>query len=148
MSNIIHKRLQTLSEFVREAISNFEKDGGDASNYLSSIKAYVDFLDKPLEIGMFVPCGDDNNILDIKTCDINKYTQAGENIIFSGVNLRWCYPEFGDKEPFIGVTIKLLNKDDTQWCGGWENFIQTYLKGDRTIEALTKLKKFDIKRIC
>ncbi len=57
---------------------------------LDAITEYANFLKQPLELGMFVPCDLDGNVLikhNSYDSDINDYSKAKERVIFEGFSI-------------------------------------------------------------
>lgn len=96
-----------------------EINGGFGQEEIDKVWEYAKFINQPLELGMFVPCDEDGNILKepklrfelmsyVETYDYKEYKKAKERVLFEG---------FEDKEqPFFAF-------------GSFEN---------RTIEDLVK----------
>lgn len=111
---------------------------------LDKIYFYALFLKTPLSIGMFVPCNEEGIFItkpDPVYTDVYplikrqaEYSIAENKVLFKGIEVKNCKSEL-DGEEFIGVIV------NDQWCGGWDNFISSYLKGNATIEGLTNLKE-------
>jgi len=100
-------KLISMTDFVSNHIHS-----GCAVEQINKMRKYSEFLKKPLTLGMFIPCGDDGNILDfevyqgfviigttrdakkskIRRGDIygfrmyegSKYQQAQERVLFKG----------------------------------------------------------------
>lgn len=120
------------------------------------IKNYANFLNQQLNISQFVPAikvGDEWEVLEMPeyrdtkgmsnaySIDFNlgfdeameEYQTAKDNVIFEGFKVKWCKSQL-DGEEFFGVTL------NGQWCGGYDNFISSYLKDDETVNGLNNLK--------
>lgn len=74
---------------------------------------YANFLKKPLELGMFVPCDEDGNVLEkpneFASVGVFEYQQAKERVLFKGVE----YSNEGIKELSInGKVIWFKNAID------------------------------------
>lgn len=86
--------LKSMTDFVLEQLKITQSN----SEFKSSIKNYAEFLKQPLELGMFVPCDEDGNLIDVNsryTSDyehLNKeldkrYQQAKKHCIFNNNSL-------------------------------------------------------------
>lgn len=103
-------KLISTTDFVLET-SNKKLDFDNTNLYefsydnLHKIYKYANFLKKPLELGMFVPCDEDGNVLrkpkksQWYEYDLKKYQEAEERVLFKGF-------EVEDKTPntiWLGV---------------------------------------------
>jgi hypothetical protein len=95
------EKLISMTDFVLEQVKILIH-GKDPANikkydYVLRTTAYAKFLKQPLELWMFVPCGEDGNVLEEKSIfnttdedyifdseSFNKYQQAKERCLFDG----------------------------------------------------------------
>ena len=82
--------LQSMTDFVLEikVKSNKSSDFSFMMDY-SKIFNYAEFLIQPLQLGMFVPCDENGNVLDpsdvFKSCEKGfLYGKAKERVLFKG----------------------------------------------------------------
>tara|TARA_R110000782_G_scaffold92687_2_gene176087 strand:+ start:109 stop:555 length:447 start_codon:yes stop_codon:yes gene_type:complete len=126
-------KLISMVEYVKLQDSRIELHEG---TLFQNCRIYAHFLSQPLTLGMFVPCVDGEPITGEEYSPNGEITimfqQAQSRVLFEGFEIEWCTSELSG-ESFYGVT---LNK---QWCGSYGNFIDTYLKGNETIEGLNTL---------
>lgn len=141
MSKFRIDELMTMSDYI-DYISNCEITKEEMYDLICE---YNEFLNIPLNVSLF-------DKTEWYVGDMEKI-----NPVLSGLKLEVCTPKIGDiKTPFVGVTAKKRmtkeqlaivgnTKSDEQWCGGWENFISSYLYGNKTIGGLAEKKQFVIK---
>lgn len=79
--------------------------GMQRDDKLTKIERYANFLKTPLELGMFVPCDEDGNVLEYiewleneeltkeRILYENEYNQAKERVIFEGFQICICNGE-------------------------------------------------------
>ena len=82
--------LQSMTDFVLEikVKSNKSSDFSFMMDY-SKIFNYADFLKQPLQLGFFVPCDENGNVLDpsdaFRSCEKGfVYSKAKERVLFNG----------------------------------------------------------------
>lgn len=85
-------KLITLSQFVLEKDEQIRKGKIDAYCFTMSVTDYALFLQRPLELGMFIPCDDQGNVLQEPTdmynspqyyeAELGEYLSAKEKILF------------------------------------------------------------------
>ena len=89
-------KLQSMTDFVlskEEALKNYEKIHyyGEGLDIALEMVKYANFLKQPLEIWMFIPCGDDGDILENPSCntscDPSDFSEDGK----CGIN--GCYAQ-------------------------------------------------------
>ena len=123
-------KLVSMTDFVLEQRNIYVEDRITKANvglhvYLSKTSNYANFLKQPLQLGFFVPCDEDGNVLEepnsknyneetngwFNAC--NEYQQAKERVIF---------------DSFYVFDDTLYQNDEMFWVGQF---------GDTTIEDLT-----------
>jgi len=113
------KKLISMTDFVLEQDVEFKP----TRTYKELVINYAKFLKQPLELWMFVPCGEDGNVLTKSTMSENtceddcnhkncvlemneciKYQQAKERCLFEGCNIfdGWCL-QFADATLFEDI---------------------------------------------
>ena len=96
-------KLISMKDFVLKQKEQLHEDEtGFLNDRLKNIFNYANFLNQPLTLGMFVPCDEDGNVLEVcKQKDVcskslsgncicpksDKYQQAKERVLFEGVKL-------------------------------------------------------------
>ena len=85
---INYMKLISMTDYVLEAYEKIEND----REFSDKVFQYATFLKKPLQLGMFVPCDDDDNILHdpglIPSYELEQYCKAKEKVIFEGFDVR------------------------------------------------------------
>ena len=84
--------LKSMTDFVLEQMKEFKKDGATQRLYI--IEKYANFLKQPLTLSMFVPCGDDGEVLEDPNAGMygydhvyERYSKAKERCLFEGFEL-------------------------------------------------------------
>ena len=93
-------KLIKMTDFVLEQqdwLKN-QDDGFETGDFFDRVTTYAKFLSQPLELGMFVPCDEDGNVLT-DPCKRNRYcadmcqgscqteyNEAKERVLFEGMN--------------------------------------------------------------
>jgi len=116
-----------MTDFVLQNKANFEgykteEYGTFSYNHLIRIEDYANFLKKPLELSMFVPVGEDGNVLKEPTFDCymqpkemdrqySVYKDAKDKVIFKGFELISINNEISiakniSKDLYIGLGFK------------------------------------------
>src|SRR5690554_277878 len=124
------KKLINMTDYVLESVKNINEVG--VAFTLIAIEKYANFLKTPLELGMFVPCEEDGNVLEEPSSndkkyhpenngvfrfvteaynyDVKKYNQAKENVIFEIFEADF---EEGVIDPFLGLhPIGFFNEEN------------------------------------
>lgn len=125
-------------------------------NRLISMTAYLPehpyskFLKQPLQKWMFVPCGEDGEVLEepclkcADNCDFDKcmeFQQAKERCLFEGFEI--IEDIYGKKiTDKINVTIALMPNNNTEWIMNCFNTIEDLVKHNLTLTA-TALKQIE-----
>lgn len=123
-------KLKALSDFV---IERYESNPGIYFNSVChDIYIYAQFLKRPLELSMLIPCDEDGNVLDqpcdilntdgCRDCECREYKKAKEKVLFQGITL-----------------IDIIKyKDDTIWILEHKDYPheQNSLKTNRNVESL------------
>lgn len=83
-----------MTEFVLEVENSASLQG----TKLKRIVRYAHFLQQPLKLGMFIPCDEDDNILEqpcnpmntkgCRDCACREYKKAKENVLFEGFEIK------------------------------------------------------------
>ena len=98
-------RLISMTDFVLEQNEKIKKEKYDIESYYNTMQVsinYANFLKQPLNLGMFVPCDEDGEILDEPrdyeqrlpnmmteyNDEIYRYKQAKEKVLFEGFEFR------------------------------------------------------------
>lgn len=114
--------LKSMVAFVKEQIKNVELDG--TGSVLGKIGNYANFLDQILNLGMFVPCDLDGNVLDSTYStepDRNDYfNDEGGNLELYHHNMKlWReYKEAKKRVLFEGLIVEkdMHNKTKRTFC--------------------------------
>ncbi|MDM1057883.1 hypothetical protein [Myroides odoratimimus] len=81
-------RLISMIEFVLEQSIKRSVDNWpiETEDYFNRCEAYANFLKQPLNLGMFVPCDVNMNVLEdpglIPSFELNRYREAKERVLF------------------------------------------------------------------
>ena len=96
-----------------------------------TIRQYYDeFLSRHLNLGMFVPCDEEGNVLNGRICDFNKYEQAKERVLFKGFEI------IIGKHPTQHTLFLVSNNEVIGHKKDWEDTFDLYYE---TIEDLSIL---------
>ena len=85
--------LQSMTDFVLERFKFWQNDDNpdcqSSARYILGTNAYAKFLIQPLQLGMFVPCDENGNVLDpsdaFRSCEKGfVYSKAKERVLFKG----------------------------------------------------------------
>ena len=83
-------KLISMTDFVLE-VEKYENESHNVEHAFELIKNYANFLKQPLTLGMFVPCDENDNVLEepslLPSSDLDKYRKAKEKVIFEGWQL-------------------------------------------------------------
>ena len=96
-------KLISMTDFVLEQSEKIKKEKYGIESYYNTMQVsinYANFLKQPLNLGMFVPCDEDGNVLEkpsaesyiiLETCEYSKewidYKKAKEKVLFEGFEL-------------------------------------------------------------
>lgn len=125
-----------LEQSIKRSVDNWPIETED---YFNRCEAYANFLKQPLNLGMFVPCDLEGNIIE-QPCDIintdgcrdcacKEYKKSQERVLFKGFELDFKsdYTTIvWNKE--IDVEVKFRNQD-SQKTTIEKQFINHYTKG-------------------
>ena len=114
-------KLITLSQFVLEKDEQIRKGESDVYDFTMSVTDYALFLQRPLELGMFVPCDEYGFVLEepiigqsgneqYEGCTWDEYHRALEKTIFKGFYVKE-YEE--PKDNVLGV----IKNDNNRYIG-------------------------------
>lgn len=92
-------KLISMTDYVLES-QRFKEDSDTA---IFKVTNYANFLKQPLNLGMFIPCDEDGDTLEVPYYadgidKVNKYKEAKERVLFEGFEIDF---EDGCINPFI-----------------------------------------------
>jgi hypothetical protein len=81
--------LQSMTDFVLKQLNEENSRVKPIREVLNSLENYANFLKQPLQLGFFVPCDENGNVLDpsdaFRSCEKGfVYSKAKENVLFNG----------------------------------------------------------------
>ena len=117
-------RLKSMTDFVinkRKELLRHSEYKNDLENYANIVYNYANFLKQPLNLGMFVPCDEDGDILEEPknyeqqllnmmteyNDEVYRYKQAKEKVLFEGFHIegnKLCYSDF-----YFGIIDNISN---------------------------------------
>lgn len=104
-------KLQSMTDFVLNQDITL-------SDSRCKIMNYAHFLKQPLELWMFVPCGEDGNVLGypglIPSYELQEYRKAKERVLFDGCKVTRNSDNFFIIEPQIGSVYYRIKKENTE----------------------------------
>lgn len=106
-------KLIKMTDFVLEQMNEVMLDGTGA--VCARIGNYANFLNRPLELGMFFPCDENgktlsNNVSDENYFGIHIYNEAKERVLF----IHDCSKNYIiDIIPYLGTIEKVISLDLT-----------------------------------
>ena len=81
--------LQSMTDFVLKQLNEENSRVKPIREVLNSLENYANFLKQPLQLGFFVPCDENGNVLDpsdaFRSCEKGfVYSKAKERVLFEG----------------------------------------------------------------
>ena len=124
-------KLISMTDFVLQERSRLGLDGNTYQCFTEKTTRYANFLKRPLELWMFIPCDEDSNVLDEfdYLVDIDKHNdwfKAKEKCLFEGFVLDDKYLRLKDYLFAIHSDMKSNIED----FGNIEKLIYHYLSND------------------
>jgi len=111
-------RLISMVDFVLKQELKLDESYKEASNAIESIFRYANFLKQPLELGMFVPCDDDGDVLEEPKNFSSDFEDEFNSVdrdsyVFAWYNDCKTYHVAKERVLFEGFTVKrFINKDN------------------------------------
>lgn len=106
-------KLMSMTRFVLEQL----KINQSCSEFKEAVKNYADLLTQPLTIGMFVPCDEDNNVLEEPLNDdwyYEQWIEAKQRVLFEGFEI--SYWDYDGSSKSFSVRKKNGHMDFIQVC--------------------------------
>lgn len=142
-------KLLSMTDYVQEKQMKFDSGFISSAHFTSSVIEYCDFLNKPLKLGMFIPCEKGNPLEPLQMCcsgadcgcrgmpvnvtsqkQIDDYLEAESKVLFKG-----CFYDKASQHVFTDSYEKPV------WCTVLENqTVEDLLKIDFELE-LTETAK-------